>query len=483
MSHSIFHGLRSGSFRSPVMCHIVCCTVRLAFRWLPMILIPLMHLHDMIHCMLYQIAVLMLLFVLGFDPDVPLGLLPKPGDVSHLLLYRSFGLPVVTDDPCTAHEFARHDTLHAVSDCYVCIEAVEFFASGKLLPVGSINFCRTISVVEPVFSFASRQPTVFSLRLSQFCTVFVQYRLFSSLSAADLRSFVSTIAMDRTVLRNVQLVQNSFSVAPSVQLLDQCPISSSSSDDSMYFDNHDTAATSFSLPATATPDVMEALAQLRASIEQIKGRDEGDKLRDTLLLHLHDIEKKFTARFDEQDRVLRALRKDSHDQKHLLSLDIKSSQKQLSAQAATAAIDVVDVRREVKELNAKVTYLDEQVAATRNDLLEFRATAQETLNHITDQLSELVNYINRGGNDKKGEDSSSRGPQPPPDDQGRPGGGSASRGSGSGGDGRRKGDSGRSSKRRRSGESPPRNIRYGPYPPSGVPKRSAEHWVLGKKDF
>ncbi|KZV49983.1 hypothetical protein F511_31582 [Dorcoceras hygrometricum] len=316
-----------------------------------------------------------------------------------------------------------------------------------------------------------------------FPAVFYEAALAEFFENADIRSFLSTIAMDRTVLRNVQIVHNSVSVAPNVQLLDQCSISSSSSDDSMYFDNHDTAATSFSLPATATPDVTEALAQLRASIEQIKCRDDGDKLRDTLLLHLHDIEKKLTALFDEQDRVLRELRKDSHDQKHLLSPDIKSSQKQLSAQAATAAFDVVDVRREVKELNAKVTYLDEQVTTTHNDLLEFRATAQETLNHITDQLSELVNYINWGGNDKKGEDSSNRGPQPPPDDQGRPGGGSASRGSGSGGDGRRRGDSGRSSKRRRSGESPPRNVRYGPYPPTGVPKRSAENWVLGKKDF
>ncbi|KZV19661.1 dystroglycan-like [Dorcoceras hygrometricum] len=79
----------------------------------------------------------------------------------------------------------------------------------------------------------------------------------------------------------------------------------------------------------------------------------------------------------------------------------------------------IDVRRVVKELDAKFTYLDEQVASTRNDLLEFRATAQESLNHITDQLSKLVNYINRGGNDKEGEYSSSRGPQPPHDNQGR----------------------------------------------------------------
>ncbi|KZV22340.1 hypothetical protein F511_20437 [Dorcoceras hygrometricum] len=46
----------------------------------------------------------------------------------------------------------------------------------------------------------------------------------------------------------------------------------------------------------------------------------------------------------------------------------------------------------------------------------------QTLNIITDQLNELVAYISRGGNDKKGEGSSSR-PQPPPDDQGGSSGG------------------------------------------------------------
>ncbi|KZV42350.1 hypothetical protein F511_40294 [Dorcoceras hygrometricum] len=36
-------------------------------------------------------------------------------------------------------------------------------------------------------------------------------------------------------------------------------------------------------------------------------------------------------------------------------------------------------------------------------------------NTITSQLSELVDYINRGGDAKKGERRSSRGPQPPLD--------------------------------------------------------------------
>ncbi|KZV57258.1 dystroglycan-like [Dorcoceras hygrometricum] len=100
------------------------------------------------------------------------------------------------------------------------------------------------------------------------------------------------------------------------------------------------------------------------------------------------------------------------------SADLQSSHKQLGTQIVTTGLDVVDVRRVVKEthqeLNAKINSLDEQVAATRNDLLEFSAQAQQSLNVITTQLRELVGYINRGGDNKKGESSSSRGPQPPP---------------------------------------------------------------------
>ncbi|KZV15782.1 hypothetical protein F511_01998 [Dorcoceras hygrometricum] len=88
------------------------------------------------------------------------------------------------------------------------------------------------------------------------------------------------------------------------------------------------------------------------------------------------------------------------------------------AHSAAVTADSMDFRKEFRALNAKVTSLDEQVAATRNDLLEFSAQAQENLNRIIDQLSKLIAYINRGGNDKKGEVSSSR-PQPPPDDQNR----------------------------------------------------------------
>ncbi|KZV16667.1 hypothetical protein F511_43682 [Dorcoceras hygrometricum] len=230
--------------------------------------------------------------------------------------------------------------------------------------------------------------------------------------------------------QHVQLPSSLVSDSPIVQIEQSAAFADTdeqmdidlSDDSSLHFDDTDPAAASISLPAAPIPDVTEALNQLRASIEQISERDDGAKHKDTLLLHLHNFESNLTACLDAHDRVLGALRKDSNDQRNLMTLELKSYHKQLSTQIATTGLDVVDVRRVVREhhqeLNAKITSLDEKVAATRNDLLDFSAQAQQTLNIITDQLSELVAYINRGGNDKKGEVSSSR-PQPPPDVQNR----------------------------------------------------------------
>ncbi|KZV17446.1 hypothetical protein F511_23500 [Dorcoceras hygrometricum] len=115
----------------------------------------------------------------------------------------------------------------------------------------------------------------------------------------------------------------------------------------------------------------------------------------------------------------------NHSDLHLLHLN--EFKKSLLAHNVTIIADFMDVKKAVRDLNAKVdavsTRLDDvkqDIEATKeaisHQLLDFQAQAQANHNIFTDQLSELVNYINRGGNDKKGEGGSSRGPQPPPDD-------------------------------------------------------------------
>ncbi|KZV27836.1 hypothetical protein F511_39014 [Dorcoceras hygrometricum] len=80
----------------------------------------------------------------------------------------------------------------------------------------------------------------------------------------------------------------------------------------------------------------------------------------------------------------------------------------------------------VEELDAMRKEVQDQKAAITNYLLEFHVEAHENFQTLSTQLSEIIAYINRGRDDKKGEGSSSRGPQPP-NDQSRPGSGGGSR--------------------------------------------------------
>ncbi|KZV22653.1 hypothetical protein F511_05109 [Dorcoceras hygrometricum] len=340
---------------------------------------------------------------------------------------------------CTeiSHRISYVDTLPPISEFFkvmkkrwadVCIEAAKFFVSGKLLPIGSLNFCRTIAVVEPPPVFGSRRPTVTYWGWSQLCTVFARYCLFGGLSTVDIRNFVSNIAADRSVLRDIQLGTFSASVIPPVQsvassvfvdqnvqlFLDQRPHSpSTSADSSMHFVEDDTLLGDDAASNQLSPPVFSADFSI-------------NKLEKDILAALHQHE--------EANRSM-----------------------------------IQNVRQE---------------ARTQSDALLLCESRGEPSKPFYPAWLPGC-YINRGGDAKKGEGGSSR-PQPPPDDQERPSGGSTGRGS-SGGDGsQRRSDRGGSSKKRHrstggsgSGSGSSR-VTYGPYLP---PKRDAEYWIYGKRQF
>ncbi|KZV56949.1 splicing factor 3B subunit 1-like [Dorcoceras hygrometricum] len=130
------------------------------------------------------------------------------------------------------------------------------------------------------------------------------------------------------------------------------------------------------------------------------------------------------SRLFEGDSLYRGLfinvRKEVQLQKTALSLDILESQQKLQSQQVACS----------QAYDDKLKKIEDRQDALSHKIMEFRVQAQENYNHLMSQLSELVDYINRGRDDKKGESGSSRGPQPP-GDRGRPGsgdGGNRSRG-------------------------------------------------------
>ncbi|KZV16254.1 hypothetical protein F511_18620 [Dorcoceras hygrometricum] len=233
----------------------------------------------------------------------------------------------------------------------VCLEIVGFCASQRLLPVGSINFCRALEIVETDSCFASRQPTVFTLRLSQFCTIHIQYSLFSILSTADIAEFLSSIALDRTAFRSVQIAPT---VVPSVQFsLDQRPSSPISPDSSysLRFDQTDVDATASSRPPISQ-DLSTAFADFQAAIsEQIFVSQSEISSR------LHKIEQSVCDSLRDQADIFRNLSQGARQEVRTLddvhTIRFNEFRKHVLAQNASIFTGLADVRQEVQAVNAK----------------------------------------------------------------------------------------------------------------------------------
>ncbi|KZV35869.1 hypothetical protein F511_36270 [Dorcoceras hygrometricum] len=407
------------------------------------------------------------------------------------------------------------DTLLPVSEFFkllkkrwadVCIEAAAFVVSGKLLPVGSLNFCRAIAVVQPVSVFGFQRPTVTSWGWSQLCTEFFRYSLFSGLLTVDFSISGSATVLIRPSLGSayifytgVHLPHISFSpasvFAPDVHSITSSEAANqdvqmdidrhgdspdSSVDSSLHFNANDismeddAALDQFILPSSAA-DISASLAALWESFSKIVANQTRDSRKSA-----------FRGLF-------KSIRQEAQNDNNALSLALKA----VRAQTVILSTDLAATQKEVKDLQAALSKdFDDKLADIRNDLLQFRVETQEQLASLGAHIDELIAFITKGSDDKKGEGSRSR-PQPPPDDQNRPSGGSGSRaddpsrydggtvsreGGNRGGDGRRRGDSSGSSKSRRSnsGGGSGGRINYGPYLP---PKRDAEYWILGKRQF
>ncbi|KZV21842.1 chromosome condensation complex protein [Dorcoceras hygrometricum] len=304
--------------------------------------------------------------------------------------------------------------------------AVEFFVQ-RLLPVGSIRSCRSLQLSESVSSFAPTQPTVFAVRVSQFCSVFVNMSLFSWLPSTDISEFLSSIALDKTFLRSVQSVQNSFAVAPSVHLtLEQQQSSSSSScSSSLHFDQTDFDATASSRP-TFSPDLSAVFADFQAALsEQIFASQSEISSR------MHKLEQNVRDSLSDQAAVFKSLSQEARQEGRTMddvqTIRFNEFRKNVLTQNASIFQGLADVRQVVDAVNAKVDIMAKRVNDIQKDaeatkealshqLLEFQSSAQENHNAIHAQLSELVNYIHRGSADKKGE-SASRGLQKPANTQ------------------------------------------------------------------
>ncbi|KZV31124.1 hypothetical protein F511_04611 [Dorcoceras hygrometricum] len=230
------------------------------------------------------------------------------------------------------------------------------------------------------------EPIVFSLRLSQFCTIHIQYNFFSSFSTADISEFLSSIALDRTAFRSVQINQ---SVVPSVQLsLDQRPSSptSSSSSSSLHFDQTDIDATASSRP-TISPDLSAVFSDFQAALSE-----QMFAFQSEISSRMHKIEQSVCDSLRDQADIFRNLSQGARQEVRTIddvhTIRFNEFRKNVLTQNASIFQGLADVRQVVEAVNEKVDIMASRINAIQKDaeatkealshqLLEFQSSAQE----------------------------------------------------------------------------------------------------------
>ncbi|KZV26409.1 hypothetical protein F511_36323 [Dorcoceras hygrometricum] len=178
------------------------------------------------------------------------------------------------------------------------------------------------------------------------------------------------------------------------------------------------------------PDVSEGIAMETDLAEPVVARSDDITV---------EISKRLTAVTDEESMSIEDL---------LQQIPVHEFKQGVQAQSGIFSTDLANIRKEVRDISKE---FDDKLAVIRNDLLEFRVETQEQYATLRANLAELMAFVTRGRDDKKGEVDSSHGRgQPPPEDKSKPG----------SGDGGSSGSRSEPSRKRGSSGSKQRDCRY-----------------------
>ncbi|KZV54283.1 hypothetical protein F511_24339 [Dorcoceras hygrometricum] len=186
--------------------------------------------------------------------------------------------------------------------------------------------------------------------------------------------------------------------------------SSSSSDVSMHFDSEDLPVRDQEAAHTSAPVASNVST---AALEDLKSyfSQRIDESTYELGSKVNAVE--FNVRGDlvKQQAWLRQTFQSACDILERQSKQMNDLKKGLMAPVGTILQDLFDIKKNQRAHEAKLNALDGQVAALRNDQLEFQNRISADLLSLSTQFADIVEFI-RGGDAKKGESGSSSRPPP-----------------------------------------------------------------------
>ncbi|KZV25738.1 hypothetical protein F511_04799 [Dorcoceras hygrometricum] len=208
----------------------------------------------------------------------------------------------------------------------------------------------------------------------------------------------------------------------------QKEISSSSSDSFMDFHEdspimEETSAPRFDASnaqtSTATPltaDFEESLNQLRASISRlsvnlIKSLKKPEDFQAEFLSRIDNLERIFKDSLFRQEVIYQNqfhfVREEAKNLKAALSLEMLQINNEDKARDRARQVELAEIRFQTKDM-----------PALKAEFADFQKKTESGIALVSAQLSEILDYINRVGADKKGEEASSSRPPPTSDVQG-----------------------------------------------------------------
>ncbi|KZV42656.1 hypothetical protein F511_29834 [Dorcoceras hygrometricum] len=306
----------------------------------------------------------------------------------------------------------------------VCTEVFPFCISGRLRPAS----CSTNLVVYrlDVQKLPAYLLDDFQRGIHTDC--FAGY--FGSSVVLSDSDILSDSSSGCTVCRSPSPVENPFDLGPAIfSRVDQAeqpyfvqsPVSppaafshqessSSSSDVSIHFDSEDFPMRAPEAAHTSAPvDSHVSTASLKDLRSYFSKRI--DESTSELRSKVNEVEFNVRGDLAKQQAWLRQMFHNSCDILERQSTQINDLKKGLVAPVGTIFQDLFDIKKNDRAHEAKLNALDGQVAALRNDQLEFQNRISADLLSLSTQFADIVEFI-RGGDAKKGESGSSSRPPP-----------------------------------------------------------------------
>ncbi|KZV38359.1 hypothetical protein F511_16026 [Dorcoceras hygrometricum] len=282
----------------------------------------------------------------------------------------------------------------------ICTEAIQFSISGRLRPA---NFSSDIVIRN---LGVERLPDYFLDDFEHGVNIGYFADFLSGSSGKSGSDFDSASSSGDTVYRSPSPPDYAYALGPPI-------LSSTAQEEKLYFVQSPDSSPAASPPQESSSSSSDVSMHFGSEDFPVRDQEAAHTSApvdsNVFTAALEDLRSYISQRIDESTYEFRS--KNACDILERQSKQMNDLKKGLMAPVGTILQDLFDIKKNQRAQEAKLNALDGQVAALRNDQLEFQNRISADLLSLSTQFADIVEFI-RGGDAKKGEGGNSSRPPP-----------------------------------------------------------------------